>query len=51
MPQAALSPFFSPQSVAVVGASATRGKAGYFLYRNLLEGGYRGQIAEVVVRS
>jgi acetyltransferase len=44
MTAAALRPFFAPRSVAVVGASATKGKAGYFLYRNLLEGGYRGRL-------
>jgi acetate---CoA ligase (ADP-forming) len=44
MTEIALRPFFAPRSVAVVGASATRGKAGYFLYRNLVEGGYRGPL-------
>ena len=44
MTEAALRPFFEPRSVAVVGASATKGKAGYFLYRNLLEGGFRGAL-------
>ena len=44
MPDLALRPFFAPRSVAVVGASAAKGKAGYFLFRNLLEGGYRGRL-------
>jgi acyl-CoA synthetase (NDP forming) len=39
--------FFSPRSVAVIGASSTKGKAGYYLFRNLLEGGYRGKIYPV----
>jgi acyl-CoA synthetase (NDP forming) len=44
MTESALRPFFAPRSVAVVGASSTKGKAGYFLFRNLLEGGYRGRL-------
>jgi acetyltransferase len=44
VPETALRPFFAPRSVAVVGASATKGKAGYFLFRNLLDGGYRGDL-------
>jgi acetyltransferase len=42
-----LTAFFAPKSVAVVGASATRGKAGYFLFRNILGGGYRGRVYAV----
>jgi acetyltransferase len=44
MPHRTLRPFFAPRSIAVVGASSTRGKAGYFLFRNLLEGGYQGRL-------
>src|SRR5688572_8174940 len=43
-PDSALRSFFAPRAVAVVGASSTKGKAGYFLFRNLLEGGYRGRL-------
>lgn len=47
MPEHSLRPFFAPRSVAVVGASRTRGKAGYFLFRNLRDGGYRGRLYPV----
>ena len=47
MGENALRRFFAPRSVAVVGASATRGKAGHFLFRNLLEGGYAGRLYPV----
>jgi acetyltransferase len=47
MPASALRHFFAPRSVAVVGASATRGKAGHFLFRNLLDGGYTGRVYPV----
>jgi acetyltransferase len=47
MPANALHHFFSPRSVAVVGASSTRGKAGHFLYRNLLDGGFKGRLYPV----
>ena len=43
----ALRHFFAPRSVAVVGASSTSGKAGHFLFRNLLEGGYKGRLYPV----
>jgi acetyl coenzyme A synthetase (ADP forming)-like protein len=39
---ASLAPFFSPRTVAVVGASARRGSIGGELFRNILEGGYDG---------
>jgi len=41
---AALEKFFEPQSVAVIGASATPGKGGNNLIRNLLSNEYRGRI-------
>jgi acetyltransferase len=47
MPASALHYFFAPRSVAVVGASSTKGKAGHFLFRNLLDGGYRGRLYPV----
>jgi acyl-CoA synthetase (NDP forming) len=43
----ALFPFVEPESVAIVGASASPGKAGYELLRNLLANEYRGKIYPV----
>jgi len=37
-----LDPIFSPQSVAVVGASTTPGKVGHDIFANILKGGYKG---------
>lgn len=39
-----LVPFFEPRSVAIIGASATPGKAGYEAVRNVLANGYAGTI-------
>jgi len=39
--------FFRPQSVAVVGASRDEGTVGNEVLRNIIEGGYRGQIYPV----
>lgn len=39
--------FFAPRSVAVVGASSSRGKAGYFLFKNIIDGNYRGRVYPV----
>jgi len=39
-----LSFFFYPKSVAIIGASTTPGKVGYELVKNLVEGGFRGEI-------
>lgn len=39
-----LTPFFEPRSVAIIGASATPGKAGYEAIRNVLANGYSGKI-------
>ncbi len=39
-----LDPFFTPQSVAVVGASATTGKSGNVVIRNILANGYSGRV-------
>jgi len=36
--------FFSPKSVAVVGASDRSGRVGYAVIRNLVAGGYQGRI-------
>jgi len=37
-----LDAIFSPESVAVVGASTTPGKVGHDIFANILKGGYRG---------
>jgi len=36
--------FFEPDSVAIIGASATPGKAGYDVIRNILANGYSGKL-------
>ncbi|MGA2991671.1 MAG: CoA-binding protein, partial [Candidatus Korobacteraceae bacterium] len=43
----ALVPFLEPRSVAIVGASASPGKAGHVLLSNLLANEYRGKIYPV----
>ena len=40
---ASLHPFFRPESVAVLGASARPGSIGGELFRNIVEGGFRGR--------
>ncbi len=45
--KASLTALFSPQSVAVVGASAERGKIGHSILSNLIEAGYTGKIIPV----
>lgn len=42
-----LTPFFSPRSVALIGASAKPGSVGFVLARNLKEGGFEGPISFV----
>ena len=39
--------FFTPNSVAVVGASAEPGKLGYIVINNILQYGYKGQVFPV----
>jgi acyl-CoA synthetase (NDP forming) len=39
--------FFEPESMAVIGASATPGKAGYIVMRNILDNGYEGKVYPV----
>ncbi len=39
--------FFSPKSVAIVGASGTRGKVGYEILANMNKAGYEGRIFPV----
>jgi acetyltransferase len=46
-----LKPFFSPQGVAVIGASLDPTKLGYGLVRNLVQSGYQGAIHLVNVRG
>jgi acetyltransferase len=43
----ALKRFFNPSSVAIVGASRTKGKVGYELLRSMLDAGYKGGIFPV----
>ena len=33
---------FEPRSIAVIGATVTEGKSGYFLLANLIKNGYKG---------
>ncbi len=40
----ALSSAFEPASIAVIGASDTPGSVGRLLFRNLIDGGYRGKV-------
>lgn len=35
---------FEPRSIAVIGATATEGKSGYFLLDNLIRNGYEGKV-------
>jgi len=51
MLQNKLEKFFSPKSVAVVGASANRDKIGYGILRNLLDGKYKGKIYPINLKS
>jgi acetate---CoA ligase (ADP-forming) len=42
-----LEELFRPKRVAIVGASGTPGKWGYFVLRTLLDGGFTGEVAAV----
>lgn len=44
MDNTVLNKMLRPKSVAVIGASATPGKIGYTVIKNLLDGGYEGKI-------
>ncbi|MCL6611688.1 MAG: acetate--CoA ligase [Peptococcaceae bacterium] len=46
-----LNSFFSPESVAVIGASRTPGKIGHAIVKNILGSGYRGKIYPVNPRE
>lgn len=42
-----ISQFFNPKSVAVIGASNNKSRAGFVVMRNLLQGGFKGPIMPV----
>lgn len=42
---------FNPRSIAVIGASATKGKLGNDVLRNLIESGFKGRIYPVNPRG
>ena len=42
-----LDAIFSPESVAVIGASSTPGKVGHDIFENILKGGYTGTLYPV----
>ena len=42
-----LKTLFNPKSIAIIGASANKEKVGYFVLRNIIEGGYKGRIYPV----
>ena len=46
-----LRPLLQPESLAVVGASGTPGKAGYILLDNIRRGGYRGRVYPINPRA
>lgn len=47
MSQRGLEALLRPTSIAVIGASVTPGRAGYFMMRNLLAGGFSGPVLPV----
>ena len=47
MSQRGLEALLRPKSIAVIGASVTPGRAGYFMMRNLLAGGFNGPVLPV----
>ncbi len=47
MSQRGLEALLRPKSIAVIGASITPGRAGYFMMRNLLAGGFSGPVLPV----
>lgn len=46
-----LEKFFSPESVAIVGASQKKGKVGYEIVNNLLKGGFPGELYPVNTKA
>ena len=51
VPAGDLKKFFYPQSIAVLGASGTKGKLGYNVLWNLLNHGFKGQIYPINPKS
>lgn len=51
MPQDKLEKFFTPRSVAVVGASADKGKIGYGILKNLIDSKFKGKIYPINLKS
>lgn len=51
MPESKLEKFFSPESVAVIGASNKRDKIGCSIMKNLIEAKYKGKIFPVNLKS
>ena len=51
MSQTKLEKFFSPKSVAIIGASADKSKIGYGILKNLIEGKYKGGIYPVNLKA
>lgn len=49
--RARLGPLFSPRAVAVVGASANPGKTGHTILKNIIDGGFRGEVYPVNPRG
>ena len=43
--------FFAPKSVAVIGASATQGKSGNVVLRNIRDNGFEGPVYPVNPRG
>lgn len=42
-----LSPFFAPKSIAVIGVSRNPNKVGHVIFKNLIEGGFEGEIIPI----
>lgn len=46
-----MDPIFSPQSIAVIGASQTPGSVGQAVFNNILQGGYTGTVYPVNIKA
>ena len=42
-----LDAIFSPETIAVIGASTTKGKVGHDIFANILAGGFKGTLYPV----
>ncbi|MDD3190243.1 MAG: acetate--CoA ligase family protein [Candidatus Pacebacteria bacterium] len=51
MPENKLDKFFTPKSVAVIGASTDKGKIGYGILKNILEAKYRGTVYPINLKA